>query len=71
MTPLLSLHLVLASLQKGPDPADVKPGLLGFIVFVALAVAVTLLWFSMRRHLRKVDFEERDPSATRNEGDGN
>jgi hypothetical protein len=36
----------------------VKPGWLGFGVFIALAVAVTLLWFSMRKQLKKVDFEE-------------
>ena len=43
---------------KAPDPADVKPGWLGFAVFVALAVAVVLLWLSMRRQLKKIDFEE-------------
>jgi hypothetical protein len=60
---------VLAPLVDGPDPADVKQGWLGFVVFIALAVAVVLLWLSMRRHLRKVDFEEepdppkQDPGA--------
>jgi hypothetical protein len=43
---------------KAPDPADVKPGWLGFAVFIALAVAVVLLWLSMRRQLKKIDFEE-------------
>ena len=51
--------LVLVPLAaKTPDPADVKPGWLGFAVFCALAVAVVLLWLSMRRHLGKIDFEE-------------
>jgi len=44
--------------QKVPDPADVKPGWLGLGVVFALGVAVVLLWLSMRRHLKKVDFEE-------------
>jgi hypothetical protein len=51
-----SMLLPLAT--KTPDPADVKPGWLGLGMFLALAVAVVLLWLSMRRHLKKVDFEE-------------
>jgi hypothetical protein len=47
---------------KAPDPADVKPGWLGFGLFLALAVATVLLWLSMRKQLKKVDFvEEPDP----------
>jgi hypothetical protein len=41
-----------------PDPEDVKPGWLGFGVFLLLAAAVVLLVFSFRKQLRKVDFEE-------------
>ena len=60
---MTTLHaLVLPLAVKGPDPADVKPGWLGFGVFLALAVAVVFLWFSMRKQLRKVDFEE-EPDA--------
>jgi Na+/melibiose symporter-like transporter len=57
--------------DKVPDPADVKPGWLGFGVFLALAVAVALLWFSMRKQLRKVDFEEEPdaPKQPRTNGD--
>ena len=47
---------------QAPDPADVKPGWLGFGMFLALAVATVLLWLSMRRQLKKVNFtEEPDP----------
>ena len=49
--------LVHAAVDKAPDPEDVKPGWLGFGVFLALAVAVVLLWLSMRKQLKKVDFE--------------
>jgi uncharacterized membrane protein (DUF441 family) len=53
-----SLLAVLVPLvDKRPDPEDVKQGWLGFVVFLALAVAVVLLWLSMRRHLKKIDFE--------------
>jgi len=75
MTNLLSLSIALAAAaEKAPDPDDVKPGLLGFIVFVALAVAVVLLWLSLRKHLGRVNFEEDrsdDPEPSRDtNGDG-
>jgi len=50
--------LVLPLGVKAPDPADVKPGMLGFGLFLALAVATVLLWLSMRKQLKKVNFEE-------------
>lgn len=53
-----SVFLVLA--QEVPDPEDVKPGWLGFGVFLLLAAAVVFLAFSFRKQLRKVDFEEPD-----------
>ena len=46
-----------------PDPEDVKPGWLGFGVFLLLAAAVVFLVFSFRKQLKKVDFEE--PSSGR------
>lgn len=49
---------LLAVTQEGPDPEDVKAGWLGFGVFLLLAAAVAFLGFSLRKHLRKVDFEE-------------
>ena len=52
------LWVLLPLVAETPDPADVKPGWLGLGMFLALAVAVVLLWLSMRRHLKKVDFEE-------------
>jgi hypothetical protein len=55
---------VLARLtEEGPAPEDVKAGWLGFAVFLLLAVAVAFLGFSLRKHLRKVDFEE-EPDET-------
>jgi hypothetical protein len=60
------LWVVLPLVAKAPDPADVKPGWLGFGMFIALAVAVVLLWLSMRRQLKKIDFEE-EPDPPREE----
>ena len=40
------------------DPADLSPGLLGFLLFAGLAVAIVFLVLSMNRHLKKIDFDE-------------
>ncbi|MFJ7490522.1 hypothetical protein ACIQZB_04570 [Streptomyces sp. NPDC097727] len=55
-------HLV--PLAKEVDDNKVTPGVLGFLVFAALAAGVWLLMKSMNRHMGKVDFEEApDPEA--------
>ena len=48
----------LVPLAKELDENKVTPGVLGFIVFAAMAGAVWLLMKSMNRHMGKVDFEE-------------
>ena len=46
------------------DKNKVTPGVLGFLVFAALAVGVWFLMKSMNRHMGKVNFEEApDPEA--------
>ncbi|MFF7361204.1 hypothetical protein [Streptomyces sp. NPDC008125] len=40
------------------DKNKVTPGVLGFLVFAALAVGVWLLMKSMNRHMGRVNFEE-------------
>lgn len=42
------------------DPATVGPGLIGFLLFMFLVIAVFLLWKSMNKQLAKIDFEEPD-----------
>ncbi|MGW0080610.1 hypothetical protein [Streptomyces sp. NPDC003393] len=52
---LATTHLVtLADFDKD----KVTPGVLGFIVFAVMAVAVWGLMKSMNRHMGKVDFKE-------------
>lgn len=47
------------------DKNKVTPGLLGFIVFAALALGTWGLMKSMSRHMGRVDFEEApDPTTT-------
>ncbi len=50
--------------------SDFGPGLLGFLVVAFLGVSLFVLYRSMRKQMRKVDF---DPEATTDEermGDG-
>jgi hypothetical protein len=62
-------HLV--SLAAEVDEDKVTPGVLGFIVFAVMAVAVWGLMKSMNRQLAKVDFAEapeRDGGAPGRDG---
>ncbi len=55
------------------DEDKVTPGVLGFVVFAVMAVAVWFLMKSMNRHMGKVDFKESgeaEPSASGTSGDG-
>jgi len=58
MSALTSLLAVTLAAQDSPAPEDVKAGWLGFVVWIALALAVVLLLFSLRKHLGRVDFDE-------------
>ncbi|SPF02231.1 hypothetical protein [Streptomyces sp. MA5143a] len=52
-------------LAKELDKDKVTPGVLGFIVFAVMALAVWGLMKSMNKHMGKVDFEETpDPAAS-------
>ncbi|WNZ08999.1 hypothetical protein [Streptomyces sp. 11x1] len=56
-------HLV--PLAKELDEDKVTPGVLGFIVFAVMALAVWGLMKSMNKHMGKVDFKESsDPDAS-------
>lgn len=50
------MPLVLADTTEIAD--RVTPGLLGFLVIMAIAVALYFIMKSMRRQLKKIDFEE-------------
>ncbi|MFF8936903.1 hypothetical protein ACF08O_19610 [Streptomyces paradoxus] len=59
---LAMTHLV--SFAKEVDEDKVTPGVLGFIVFAAMALAVWALMKSMNRHMNRVDFTQvPDPKA--------
>ncbi|WP_424889892.1 hypothetical protein [Streptomyces sp. XH2] len=52
----------LVPLAEELDKNKVTPGVLGFIVFAVIGVAVWFLMKSMNRHMKRVDFVE-DPAA--------
>ncbi|MFF7732834.1 MULTISPECIES: hypothetical protein [unclassified Streptomyces] len=63
---LAMTHLV--SFAKEVDEDKVTPGVLGFIVFAAMALAVWALMKSMSRHMNRVDFTQvPDPKADQQE----
>ena len=55
-------HLV--PLAKELDKDKVTPGVLGFIVFAVMALAVWGLMKSMNKHMGKVDFKESPDADT-------
>ncbi|MGW3955452.1 hypothetical protein ACWEKM_32030 [Streptomyces sp. NPDC004752] len=68
----MSLSLALTQfvpLAKEVDENKVTPGVLGFIVFAVMALAVWGLMKSMSKHMQKVDFKEApDPKAEAGDG---
>lgn len=66
----------LVPLADELDKNKVTPGVLGFIVFALLGVAVWFLLRSMNRHLGQVDFKEKTdrgdggPGGKRPDGEG-
>ncbi|HLL37079.1 hypothetical protein AB0K93_05695 [Streptomyces sp. NPDC052676] len=59
MTPSTSLAMThFVTIAKEFDKDKVTPGVLGFIVFAVMGLAVWALMKSMNKHMGKVDFEE-------------
>jgi hypothetical protein len=68
LVPLLT-DVVVRAADQAPEPEDVKAGWLAFGIFIALAVAVGLLGWSLVRRLRNAQATEDaglyDPSDRR------
>ncbi|EKX62120.1 hypothetical protein Sipo8835_33880 [Streptomyces ipomoeae] len=58
MSVSLAVTTHLVPLAKELDKDKVTPGVLGFIVFAVMALAVWGLMKSMTKHMGKVDFKE-------------
>lgn len=52
-----------------PDAALVSPGWLGFISLVFLGVTVFVIWKSLNRQLKKIDFDEAATERPRKKSD--
>jgi hypothetical protein len=75
--PFLALSARIATVSPSPsgstsissratDDSIVRPGWLGFVVFLAMAVALYFLLRSFLKHLKRVNFEEApDPTEVR------
>lgn len=62
---------VLVPLAQKPPPASkVKPGWIWGVVVAALIVAVVFLYFSMRKQLRRVNFDEDEVNRDRVDREG-
>ncbi|MBA0054229.1 hypothetical protein E0L36_26255 [Streptomyces sp. AJS327] len=48
----------LLPLAKELDENKVTPGVLGFLVFAVIGLAVWMLMKSMNRHMNRVDFDQ-------------
>jgi len=64
-----TLAAVLPLVAKDPSPLDVNPLWYWFGIFVFLTVATVLLWLSLRKQLKKVDFEV-EPDEPKKSGNG-
>ncbi|AXK33827.1 hypothetical protein DVA86_15335 [Streptomyces armeniacus] len=58
MSATQSSAVQLLPLAKELDENKVTPGVLGFLVFAVIGLAVWMLMKSMTKHMKRVDFEE-------------
>ena len=67
----LALQVVLPLVDEVPEAEDVNAGWWYVLVFFALIAATILLWLSMRKQLKKIQFDDKPPAdaGTEREGD--
>ena len=60
----------MISLQAAEiDPNVVKPGWIALLIVLALGAATVLLWFSMRKQLKRIDVDRDGADAPAPSGD--
>jgi hypothetical protein len=74
VTDTIALHQ-LVPLAQELDENKVTPGLLGFVVFAVIALALWALMKNMGKQMKKIDFEEGEeqspaPAARKADGAG-
>ena len=62
---LVALSLISWATDPVPEPEDVRPGWIALVTVAALCAASLLLWFSMRKQLRRIQVprEGEDPDT--------
>lgn len=58
--------VVVPLLDEVPQPDEVRPGWVSTVLMVTLIVVTVFLWFSMRKQLGKVKFDE-GPEDSKND----
>jgi hypothetical protein len=57
VSPMRFGQVVFAATPDVPADSAIGPGLLGFLVVVALGLALVFLYRSLRKQLRRIDFD--------------
>ena len=60
-----TLGLVRRGVDVPPQLEDITPGRVAAVVIILLIVVTALLWLSMRKHLGRIDFEEKETPKRR------
>ena len=55
---LLVWGMLAPEVLRAVDPSKVKPGWLALVIVLLMCAATFLLWRSMNRQLKKVDFDD-------------
>jgi hypothetical protein len=63
------LNAVLPALEEYATVEDMDSGAWAFVVVASLLIIVVLGWFSLRKQLRKVDFEDDNADETNSDAD--
>jgi hypothetical protein len=68
----MTAHLSLLPLAvSSNDPAaDVKPGWIPLVIVLAIGAVIAFLYFSMKKQLGRIDFDEEATKRDREPGEG-
>jgi hypothetical protein len=68
LTAPVLLQILVPLLDDVPEPEDVTPGWIYALVIIGLFAVTILLWFSMRKQLKKIRFDDGSSSDSDKQG---